>query len=109
MEFAFFASVPSSARGFFSGPMTIGFLMGVGIMIFGAYRYTSSQGKLAEFQTALPMKAKFPPKVELGAAKCPNCGAILKNVPEPGEVVICEYCGTRIAHHYFPEPRSANL
>lgn len=99
METAFFATVPYEARGFFSSVLAIGFLMGIGIMIFGIFRYNSGQSKLAEFQATLPLKAKFPVKAELGVAKCPNCGAVLKSVPQkPGEVVTCEYCGTPIAY-----------
>lgn len=110
MEFAFFAAVPSWARDFMSGGLAVGFLMGVGIMAFGIFRYSSGQSKLAKFQATLPLKAKFPAKVELGVAKCPNCGGVLKRVPQkPGEVVLCDYCGTPIVYHYSSETHSANV
>ncbi len=100
MELAFFGSLPSFERGFFSSFLAIGFLMGLGIMVLGIFRYSSGQSKLARFQATLPLKAKFPPKAELTVAKCPNCGAILKSAPQkPGEVITCEYCGTPITYH----------
>lgn len=97
METVFISSVPSWGREFFSIPLTVGFLIGIGIIVLGGMRYVSSRGKLIKFQKSLPLKAKFPLRVELGIAKCPNCGGTLKKAPRKvGEVVVCEYCGTPI-------------
>jgi hypothetical protein len=101
MEFTFLSSVPAEARGFFFGPLMLGALMGLGLMTFGIIKYSSSQNKLTKFQATLPLKAKFPAKAELGIAKCPNCGGVLKKLPQkPDEVVLCEYCGTPVVFHY---------
>ncbi len=100
MELAFLAALPSWVRGFFSAFLAIGFLMGLGVVVLGLWKYSSTNSKLAKFQATLPLKAKFPAKAELDVAKCPNCGAVLRNIPRaPSEVVTCEYCGTRIVYH----------